>query len=155
MNKLKFYKIAAISLLILNVVLVSAFLITKPKGGPDGNDRFNVQDHFKMDDSQHDLFLKNVELHHDEMKSIKEKQVEMLKSYLNNVNESQNSEAQNAAMNMMKELEGKKLTATYNHLKDVKSILKDDQLPLFDSFLKHRIEAMSRIERERKPHKKK
>tara|TARA_R110000737_G_scaffold350070_2_gene387991 strand:+ start:1295 stop:1762 length:468 start_codon:yes stop_codon:yes gene_type:complete len=155
MNKLKFYKVATILLLILNVVLVSAFLITKPKGGPGGNDRINVQDHFKMDETQHDLFLKKVEMHHDEMKSIKEKQIEMLKSYLSNVNESQNSEGKEVVMNMVKELEGNKLTSTYNHLKEVKSILKDDQLPLFDSFLKHRIEAMSKIGRERMPQRKK
>ena len=155
MNKIKFYKVAAISLLILNVILISAFLITKPKGGPGKNDRFKVREHLNLDEAQHDLFLKNVELHHEEMESIKEKQIEMLKLYLYNINGGQKSEEQEEVLHMMKELEGKKLTSTYNHLKDVKSILKDDQLSLFDLFLKHRIEAMSNVDRNRNPPKKK
>jgi NAD+--asparagine ADP-ribosyltransferase len=155
MNKSKFYKIAAMSLLVLNVILVSAFLITKPKGGPGGNNRFDVQYHFKMDEGQHDLFLKNVELHHKDMKLIMEKQKEMLKLYLYNINESQKIEDKEVVMQMMKELEGNKLSSTYNHLKYMKSILREEQLSLFDSFLKHRIEAMSKGGRGRKPHKKK
>jgi hypothetical protein len=155
MNKPKFYKIAAMSLFVLNVILVSAFLITKPKGGPRGNDRFDVQDHFKMDEGQHDLFLKNVELHHKDMKLIIEKQKEMLKLYLYNINESKELEDKEGIMKMMKELEGKKLSSTYNHLKYMKSILREEQLPLFDVFLKHRIEAMSKVGRGRKPDKKK
>ncbi len=155
MNKLKFYKVAATSLLILNIILVSAFLITKPKGGPGGNDRLNVKDHFKMDEVQHDIFLKKVELHHEEMKTIKEKQLEILKPYLYSLRNSQETGEQAVAIQKMKELEGRKLTSTYNHLNVLKSILKEEQLPLFDSFLKHRLEAMSKIDRNRRPHNKK
>jgi hypothetical protein len=152
MNKLKFYKVAAISLLILNVILVSAFLITKPKGRPGGIDRLNVKDHFKMDESQHDLFLKNVEIHHEEMTAIKDKQLEIIKTYLYNIRNSQESDEQSATIQMIKDLEGRKLTSTYNHLNDLKNILKEEQLPLFDSFLKHRLDAMSKNDRNRKPH---
>lgn len=155
MNKIKFYKITTISLLLLNVILVSAFLITKPKNRPGSKNRLNVKEHFKMDEAQHDQFLLNVETHHEEMEAIKEKQVEILQPYLYSVANNKESEDQSATLHLMKELEGKKLTSIYSHLVYVKSILDDDQLPLFDSFLKHRMEDLTEKNKQKRPRKKK
>lgn len=155
MNKLKFYKITTICLLLLNVILVSAFLITKPKTRPGAKNRLNVKEHFKMDEAQHDQFLTNVEAHHEEMKAIKEKQIEILQPYLYSVADKQQSKDQSATLHLMKELEEKKLISIYSHLEGVKSILSDDQLPLFDLFLKHRLDDLTEKNKQMRPHKKK
>lgn len=155
MNKVKFYKIASISLLLLNVFLVSAFFITKPKGMHDSRRGTNAQELLKMDEVQHDLFLANVESHHREMEAIMEKKIEILKPFLYSVGNSDQTESQDATIQMMKEFEGQKLVSTYKHLQDVKNILNEDQLPLFDSFLKQRLEDMTVKNEGRRPNEKK
>ena len=131
MTKLKFYKITTISLLLLNIILVSAFLITKPKGGQRGKNRLNAKEHFKMNEIQHDKFLASVDAHHEEMKGIKKKQIDVLKPYLYSVSDSKQPGNQKIVMDVMKDLEEKKLNSMHSHLEEVKHILNEDQLPLF------------------------
>ena len=151
MNKLKFYKIASISLLLLNLILVSAFLITKPKGRPGFGGGGNAQELLKLDDAQHELFLGNVQSHHKEMEAIKNKKIELLKPYLKGVGENDQSQNSDEVVQKIKELEGQKLVATYNHLLDVKNMMKEDQLPLFNAFLNERLEDMTGKDFERRP----
>lgn len=151
MTRSKFYKYASIILLLLNITLVTAFLITKPKNRPRGEGRLNAKDLLKMDDAQHDLFLINLEKHKEEVNEIREKQIEVLRPYLYSVGDSTKLENNNAIINTLKELEGIKLTSMYNHLKDLQDILSEDQLPLFDSFLKQRLDDMTRRDENRRP----
>ena len=143
MNRSKFYKYAAIGLLLLNVTLIAAFFITKPKGRPGDNNRLNIEEHFKMDKAQHDLFLKNLELHIEQSNEIRKKQLKILKPYLYSVGEIQLAEERTVFVDLMKDLEAKKLESMYEHLNGLKSILNEDQMPLFDLFLKRRLEEMT------------
>ena len=82
MKTVQFYKYAAAILLLLNIVLIAFFFITKPKGNM-GKPPLRAMETLGLDEAQHDLFLASAKRHSIEMTSINEAQKKLLMPYFN------------------------------------------------------------------------
>lgn len=137
MNQLKFYKYATGILLIFNLAMLSFFFITKPKGPiRHGDVKERAKDFLKLDEEQHAAFLTSANKHKASMNQIDEEQSELLKGYFNSLVVSSETIDKAAVLEKVKTLEGQKIASTYEHFEEIKTILKPEQQPNFEQFMK-------------------
>ena len=77
MKQVKFYKYTTIFLMILNLLMVAFFLITKPKKGHVN--KKNAIEILNLDKTQHEAFLEYVDKHKGLMQGFDKEQKQLLK----------------------------------------------------------------------------
>ncbi len=154
MRNLLFYKYATWGLLILNLLMIAFFFLTKPqpphkKGGPDFAKK--AIDILKLDEQQHRTFLQSAKLHNQQMEEINRQQQEVLKPYFNSLINPNNNINADTLLQQVQQLERNKIESTYQHFKEVKSILTENQKADFNEFMDHALKIIL-LEKEKKPH---
>lgn len=133
MEQVKFYKYATITLVVLNIAMVAFFFLTKPKGKPHNGRK--VVEMLQLDEAQNDTFLKYVDTHKALMKGFNEKQKALLKTYFQTLTDTTNLAVTDSLLTEVQRLERQKIESTYEHLKDVRNILNEEQTPYFQEFM--------------------
>lgn len=129
-------KIGFASLVLLNLVLIF-LLVVKPAGpGMKGRNvtmEKIISDKLNFDEAQRLLFVASAKSHNEEMMKLNHQQMKAMNEYFSLLKSEQIDEDQKAtAFENLKEIEGKKVSITYNHFEELKSICKEDQLSEFD-----------------------
>ncbi len=138
MKPLKFYKYATWGLLILNLSMLSFFIITR--GGAHGRHGASPRatDLLKLTEQQNTQFLASAKQHDQIMNRINLEQSSLLKPYFSQLttpNKEDKNVASAATLEKLQILEKRKIEATYQHFEEVKSILREEQLPDFKIFM--------------------
>lgn len=131
MNNMKLYKYAAIGLLMVNIAMITFFLLTKPsqKNSP------RIEKIFEFDKQQHEQVRILVDEHKKLMRGLKEEQADLLKPYFNTLENEEEQISIDSIITKLQFIEKTKLESTYKHLKDIKALLKPEQLPRYSDFL--------------------
>ncbi|MFK7809208.1 MAG: hypothetical protein AB8F74_15500 [Saprospiraceae bacterium] len=137
MKTSNFYKYTTWGLLLLNLALLSFFLLSKPnhphkKGGKKG-----APEILKMDQEQSDLFLSYAEKHIKLMDKLDTEQRDLLKEYFGTLTDVQAvSNTSQSTINQILQIEQRKIESTYEHFKEIKLILKPEQQGNYEKFVK-------------------
>jgi|GEM_PF-1043769 len=137
MKQLQLYKYTTWALLVLNIFMISFFFITKPKHRPPrrGNFRNNAAEILKLNENQHATFIMLAEQHGYQMDSIRTLQNALLQPYFESLVNNTNNTYTDDLLKEFQQLEGKKITLTYQHFNEVKEILNPSQQPHFKEFM--------------------
>lgn len=159
MKKSQFYKIAAIGLLVLNISMIAFFLLTRhhrPHLRRGERFREKAVEILKFDESQTNRFEEMAEEHHQKIMELKVRQNELLKPYLLGISEEGSSADPDAVPPEFLALEKSKVSLTYAHFLEVKSLLNADQKAYFPEFIKEALGVVLMNQNMRKPkgHKK-
>lgn len=141
MDQLKLYKYATWTLLILNIGIVSFFLVTKPKHpplppSPSGSDfQSEIIQTLNLDAQQAATFESLAEEHHQQMKSINQQYQELLSSYFKQLTNDDKAVNKEALLQKIQQAEQEKIETTYQHFEAIKEILSDEQLAQFEGVM--------------------
>ena len=148
MDKLKFYRYAALGLLVLNLAILAFFFLYRPLvGGPHQRPR---PTHLELgfDEAQQDAFFGLVKTHQSMMQRINREQKDLLAEYFNTLAQNEPDSAAMMPQNYTK-LEKEKISGTYDHFLEVKALLRPDQQQNFPSFVNRSLKNI--LGRGRKP----
>lgn len=138
MKQLQFYKYATFGLLALNIAIVAFFFVTRPKpphGMPDQNMFKRAAEMLKLDPQQSEQFEKSANAHKQKMKSINDRQRELLRPYFQILVDTSLSIDSSGVLVEIQKLEAEKVESTYRHFSEVKTQLKPEQQPYFEEFM--------------------
>ncbi|MFT5336874.1 MAG: protein CpxP [Luteibaculaceae bacterium] len=156
MEKLKLYKFTTLSLLILNIGLIVFFFISKPNHPPHMGPKdlkLGVVEALHLNNNQASQFKYFAEEHHTKMRVINGQQQELLWPYFKSISDTSIHFNEEEAFYQHRELEKEKIQVTRQHFEEVKSILKEDQLPYFNDFVNQFIENVLMKGKENHPPK--
>ncbi|WP_417602462.1 hypothetical protein [Owenweeksia hongkongensis] len=156
MKKLEFYKIGLITMVVLNLALVSFLVFNNPQSHSHSHDR--EDGHFRkraiqildLDKEQLKQFKDLATLHHMEMIKMEDQQKELLRPYFNQLSTG-DGVLNEDSRRKVSELDRQKLELTYNHFKEVKAILRPNQYPNFEIFLSQAIDELLMDEKSSPP----
>lgn len=149
-----FYKYAAIVLLLLNVAMVSFFLITKPKemGPRDQGSGGKAHELLNLDEEQGATFKRLANANGVTMDSLKLMQNELIRPLFKQLTTGPDMMLDNDdRLRQFEELEGIKIKVLYNHFAEVKAILKPDQHADFEEFMNVILRRKNTQDRQRPP----
>ena len=128
----RFYKILSIILVVMNLVLVGFILLPKhPPHHPPKPLKDIVVAELEFDEEQKKQFLASVKRHRDAMKTIESKRRAALEECFASVSGTSGDSIPQGAVEAGK-LEQERVVITLEHLKELRSICKEDQLLNFD-----------------------
>lgn len=134
MDKLTFYRYAALGLLVLNLAILAFFFLYRPMtGGPLGPPR-PTHVGLDFDEQQKEAFHGLVETHQAEMQRINRQQKDLLAEYFNTLSENQ-ADSSLVVPQRYTKLEEEKISSTYAHFLEVKAILTPEQQQDFPNFV--------------------
>lgn len=133
MNTSNFYKYLSILLLILNIAALS-FIFLGRKGHLMNKGAAHM---LQLNTDQQELFDASAIKHHESIQTINSKHAETLKTYFETLTGNELITLKDSLLTEINTLEKSKLEITYNHFKEIKSLLNEDQLPEFDNFMEH------------------
>ncbi|MFK8044121.1 MAG: hypothetical protein AB8B72_01400 [Crocinitomicaceae bacterium] len=137
MKTKQFYKIAAIVLLVLNIGLVTFFVLNKKRHHQPGH--LKAIKMLNLNESQADEFKSLAEAHHQSMVEINKEQAELLTKHFKSLYDLPNSP--NAGdLTFYSDLEVKKINITYDHFKDVRGILDKEQQVYYQEFIEKTVQ---------------
>ena len=116
MKTLKFYKYFAIIMLLLNISMVTFFVISKPKHPNKMGQKMPPPPVLNLSEVQSEQFYVLVNEHKIEMQSISDSQAEILTQYFKTLYEP-NELSKEAALSNFCALENQKIQSTYNRLR--------------------------------------
>lgn len=132
MEKVKLYKIIAISMITINILLIGIFFVTKPDHPRGKGVIKHVKTQLDLDDVQFEKFQNLAKKHHQSIMEIQKNQSKVLEPYFNAlVKENKNSKN----LDYYLELERKKIENTYNHFSEIQKLLNDQQSLNFEDFM--------------------
>ena len=136
MSELKFFKYLAGGLLLLNLIMLGFFFLTKP--GPPKHKR-PVRERavrfMKLDKGQHQAFLQFANEHMALMDGFSNEQRNLLRPYFISILDAAKTIDTDTLLAQIQSIERKKIESTYQHFLDVKSILRPDQYAGFEQFM--------------------
>ncbi len=148
MSQLQFYKYATWALLVINIAVLSFFLLTKPHpkgGGPGGRARgleTEAMQLLQLDQAQQKTFKTLASAHSRALRDLDRQERDQLRKYFGPLIAGQDSVKQTDLLGQVKHLEGQKITLTYNHFTAVKDLLKEDQEVYFERFMKKALQLL-------------
>lgn len=146
MNKLNFYRTAAIVLLIINLSVIGFFIFTKGGDGHPHNRKGEFKHQafkiLKLDDEQKKLFSESADKHHKMMKGLNRKQSRILQEYFKGLNDGINETEKADFIVEYNELETNKITGTYNHFEEVKNFLRPEQMGYYKGFVEKAVRRL-------------
>ena len=132
MKTLQFYKISALILLLLNVIMMVYGFIIPPKPPNEKNHILNhVIEILQLNEKQEETFKKLAIQHDKNMEVVQTNQLEWTKEYFEQKN---NPVQSDSLLSLIKEGEIQKIKITKKHFKDVRNILTSSQLPNYEEF---------------------
>lgn len=131
MKTLQFYKYTTWGLLALNL-LILAFFIARPLPFHGG---MRAIDTLKLDDQQHTEFLVSAQKHERLIKEIQIEQKEILHTYFNQLVASSAQLDTTHSLTTYEALESQKIKVTYQHFKEIKNFLREEQYADFEQFM--------------------
>ena len=137
MKELKFYKYAVAGLVLLNILMMSFFFLTKPHppGAMDANFVRPSPTTLHLTDQQEKEFIFFAEKHQQQMRELKSQQSALLKPYFETLTQTGNPDRPDSLLITYEDLERQKVEATYEHFEEVKLILDTDQIAHFEAFM--------------------
>ena len=140
MKQLKFYKYAAVSLLVLNLVLVVFLLLSPSKGQqlppPNGHpNHHSATEIMKLDEQQNAAFLENVKVHKTQIERLNKEQRQLLQGYFETLFDGSPSHQNDTLLQQVQAIEVQKIEVTYEHFKAIKVTLKPEQYEGFETFV--------------------
>ncbi len=138
MSKLKFYKIATVSLLTLNIAMVALYMFLEPKPPHhrSGNAlQSQIVNALHLDDRQEEAFRMFAKQHSDEIDALSHDQQSLLTTYFNVLIEPSEETKKDSLLVQFQELERQKLQVTYQHFEDIRDLLSVEQIPLFKGLM--------------------
>lgn len=137
MEQIKFFKYTTIFLAILNISMIAFFFITKPKGKHPHHDgkKGNALEILKLDKTQKETFSEYADAHKALMKDFNEEQKTLLKTYFETLTDTTNIAITDSLLTKVQVIEKQKIESTYEHLKDIQTILNKEQEPHFQEFM--------------------
>lgn len=146
MKSTQFYQYATWGLLLLNLILLGILFMGIPPGAV-GN---RAVDTLRLDKIQHEAFLTSAKKHEEIMKTLMVKQSALLKPYFQQLTNSNKEISNDPLFVAINVLEKQKIEATYEHFKEIKNILREDQMPDFEAFI-DRMLGRILVEKEKVP----
>lgn len=137
MDKLKVYQVATFSMILLNLSLL-AFLFL---GGPGHNRANHYSSELELDAEQKSQFQQLTKDHSQLVRRLNEQEVTLLEAYFQKADEFETPPSFPAEVLDIKQ---QKVTATFQHFQDIKSILRPEQKELFPSFINQSLERILR-----------
>ncbi|MCI4670747.1 MAG: hypothetical protein MRZ79_21610 [Bacteroidia bacterium] len=144
MTKLFWYKITSIALLMLNISILVFFYFSRPSMGMppppmDGraeNPR-KVAQILHLDSEQEEKFVQLAISHRKSLQKLTEEQYDILGPAFLVISseESHNVQLRDSVLEPVQLLEKEKIQATYDHFKEVKKLLREEQLVYFQEFM--------------------
>lgn len=155
MNQLTFYKYAAGGLLLLNMVIISFFLFTKPNlplhGPPPSSFQKEVIDVLHLDAQQTNMFKALAKEHNQKITVLKEQQQTLLLPYFESLANTSIQIEKEDVLNQFQQLEKEKIEVTHQHFQEIKNLLNESQLPHFKDFLDKFIDRLILSDKNNKP----
>lgn len=142
MNELKFYKLAAIVLLVINLGWITSSFVPKKNMPPVPKEDMSAVKRLQLNETQHEEFLGLAQSHMQQMRKLDSEQAAILKNYFDDLFSSSVNDKKEDMFLELCRIERRKIQSTGDHFSEIKMLLNNDQLPLFDSFVDH---AISRI----------
>lgn len=156
MSQLKFYKYSTWALLIINVAVLSFFLLSKPPprgggpgrgpgGGPGGRAHgleTEAVQILQLDDEQQTTFLELAKNHGKELRSIAKQERDQLRIYFDQLIKDTGSSDNAAILEQVKLLEEEKVTVTFEHFESIQALLREDQQVHFERFMKKALQIL-------------
>ncbi|MEM9528403.1 MAG: hypothetical protein AAGA31_17455 [Bacteroidota bacterium] len=133
MDKLKVYQVVAITMLLLNIGLL-AFLFLGPHTRGGGPGRPRAFEKLQLDEGQQALFHASARQHQKKMREIKRAQQEVLQKYFQQLATPGVPEPSTIPADYIR-LEQDKVKGTYQHLLEVKQLLRPEQATKFPEFM--------------------
>ena len=152
MSQIRFYKYAALTLLLLNILLIGVFLIPRfLHGPPDHNRKGSAFELLQMTEQQDELFLKSAEQHIGQIKELNQAQKALLERYFEQLTKPDQTLNVDSLLNKVQDLERNKIESTLYHLQEVKALLNPDQMVNFNRFMEHVMTAILSNEKKNPP----
>ena len=143
MRQLQFYKYTTWALLILNLSMIAFFFLTAPPPPHSGETRRKkAVDILSLDKQQNESFIMLARQHMRLMDDFSNQQRVLLTPYFNSLIDQSKIINSDSLLTQIQLLEQKKIESTYQHLKDVKSILRTEQHIYFEEFIEHALERI-------------
>jgi hypothetical protein len=141
MNKLNIYKWSTWGLLLLNIAMITGFFLTRPQHPKDAPLQQSAKAEMNLTDDQNKLFLQSVEKHRAQTRQLDDAQMQLLQLYFSTLtsNEATNRDS---LIIQFQDIEKQKITGTYEHFSEIKSMLKPEQYNSYNAFLQ---KALGRI----------
>lgn len=138
MQRLNLYKYSAITLLLLNMVLVFLLFQSRQKSHPRmGHRHHTATAIMKLDQEQDQLFLADARAHGTKMDSISNMQLKLLQPYFQTlvIANGKNQVDKDSLLIQFQYLEKIKIESTYQHFEYIKTILKPNQMEGYKEFV--------------------
>ena len=154
MSKYQFFKTAMWGLLTLNMLIIGLYfipagIIPKPRPPEAFIFEHRAMNMLELDEDQRDHFHEIAAEHAKQMNACNAEQRKMIEGYFM---ASLNDVSQHDPDSLMSEihiLENKKIDFTLKHFQEVKSMLKPEQQPFFDEFVKNALQII--LDRKKNP----
>lgn len=155
MNHLKFYKLAIGGLVLLNIGVLTFFLLAKTSARPPHPPRNNnfqeeVPSILDLNDEQRATFYDLADQHEQQIRTINNEQQKLLHPYFESIADSSIDLDTTFVLNQFQQLERRKLATTRQHFLKIKGLLNEDQLPRFEIVME---KALGRIISGKKKHR--
>ncbi len=136
MNKLTFYRYAAIGMLLLNVAMLTFFFLTMPSNRPlDGPHRVaRAEEFISLDEEQVATFERYAREHEEAVRRLNQRHSELLSDYFKLLGDAGAAAQRDTLLSEILDMESQKISITYNHFEDIRSMLRDDQVDGFEEF---------------------
>ncbi len=155
MKKETFYKASIFFLLAVNLVLISIGTIHLAKGHDHiMHPKETAKEILQLDEKQHTLFLDLANDHIKKMNAFDQEQKKLLSGYFAQTYDSNNVTNIDSVLVPYSVIEKQKLQSTKEHLKDIKKLLREDQLHYYQDFVDHSLKMILGKSRNRRPPKK-
>lgn len=148
MDKLTFYRYAALGLLALNLAVLAFFFLYRPLVGGGEFGRPPAIGVLEMDEEQHEAFLALAGEHQTMMRSINARQKEMLAGYFGQLSGATIGQTPEVPASYLA-LEQDKISGTYAHFLEVEGLLRPEQRAAFPGFVEESLQQILGQERKK------
>ncbi|OJJ19369.1 hypothetical protein BKI52_21405 [marine bacterium AO1-C] len=145
MQSTSFYKYAAGILLILNIGIVTFFLVTKPSQPPlphEGRLQGEIIDLLQLTEQQAIVFREYAQKHDDKMTALNHTQQTILRAYFQVLKRDSSVIPQQGLLDKALQVERNKILSTVKHFQKVKAMLKPEQKAHFKPFMDKVLEVI-------------
>lgn len=136
MKLITLYKFLTGLLILINIGVVSFFVLTKPNHPHHPHHHQNPIEILNLKGEQLTLFEISAHKHHTKMDSVMQIQKKTMGQYFKSLTDTALLEQKEQLSIELKELEAAKLNITYTHFEEIKKLLKPNQTVDFKSFTK-------------------
>lgn len=156
MTQLKFYKFAALGMLVLNLAIITFFLLTKPthRHKKGGHPHKVAKEILQLDEEQNEKFLQLAQQHKQLMRDLNKEQRNILQNYFTPLMDKNFSQNRDSILIEIQNIERKKIESIDQHFENIKVILKPNQQENFKDFVQHLLKKILSTSKN-KPHTRK